>query len=144
MEYCIFYKVFKGDIIFCDLWWLKWQRICLQCWGPRFNPWVRKILWSRKWQPTSVFLPGEFHGQRSLVSYIPWGHKESYMAEQYQNNNNNGLSNFNLNPNSYIFKFSLLKSQFCFICFYTLNILRYKNLKYFTHLFTCFIHPVNH
>ena len=105
---------------------------------------VKKIPWSRKWQPISVFLPGEFHGQRSLVSYIPWGHKESYMAEQYENNNNNGLSNFNLNPNSYIFKFSLLKSHFCFLCFYTLNILRYKNLKYFTHLFTCFIRPVNH
>ena len=32
--------------------------------------------------PTPVFLPGEFHGQRSLVSYNPWGHKESYMAER--------------------------------------------------------------
>ena len=32
---------------------------------------VRKILWSRKWQPTPVFLPGEFHGQRSLVGYSP-------------------------------------------------------------------------
>ena len=31
-----------------------------------FNPWVRKILWRRKWQPTPVFLPGEFHGQRSF------------------------------------------------------------------------------
>ena len=35
-----------------------------------FDPWVRKIPWRRKWQPTPVFLPGEFHGQRSLVSYI--------------------------------------------------------------------------
>ena len=32
--------------------------------------------WRRKWQPTPVFLPGEFHGQRSLVGYTPWGHKE--------------------------------------------------------------------
>ena len=38
----------------------------------RFNPWVGKIPWSRKWQPTPVFLPGEFHGQRSLVGYSPW------------------------------------------------------------------------
>ena len=38
--------------------------------------WVRKIPWRRKWQPTSVFLPGESHGQRSLVGYSPWGHKE--------------------------------------------------------------------
>ena len=31
--------------------------------------------WRRKWQPTPVFLPGEFHGQRSLAGYSPWGHK---------------------------------------------------------------------
>ena len=36
-----------------------------------FEPWVRKISWSRKWQPTPVFLPGESHGQRSLVGYSP-------------------------------------------------------------------------
>ena len=40
------------------------------------HPWVTKIPWRRKWQPTAVFLPGEFHGQRSLVGYSPWGHKE--------------------------------------------------------------------
>ena len=45
--------------------------------GDGFDPWVRKIPWKRKWQPTSVFLPGESHGQRSLVVYSPWGHKES-------------------------------------------------------------------
>ena len=32
--------------------------------------------WSRKWQPSPVFLSGKFHGQRSLVGYSPWGHKE--------------------------------------------------------------------
>ena len=42
-----------------------------------FDPWVGKIPWSRKWQPTPVFLPGEFYGQRSLVGYNPWGSKES-------------------------------------------------------------------
>ena len=36
-----------------------------------FNPWVRKIPWRRKWLPMSVFLSGEFHGQRSLVGYNP-------------------------------------------------------------------------
>ena len=41
----------------------------------RFDPWLGKIPWSRKWQPT-VFLPGKFHGQRSLVGYNPWGCKE--------------------------------------------------------------------
>ena len=41
----------------------------------RFNPWVRKIPWSRKWQPTLGFLPGKSHGQRSLTGYNPWGCK---------------------------------------------------------------------
>ena len=36
-----------------------------------FDPWVGKIPWRRAWQPTPVFLPGEFHGQRSLVGYSP-------------------------------------------------------------------------
>ena len=39
-----------------------------------FHPWVRKIPWRRKWQPTPVFLPGDPHGQRSLVGYSPWAH----------------------------------------------------------------------
>ena len=43
---------------------------------PRFDPWVRKIPWRRQWQPAPVFLPGESHGQRSLVGYSPRGHKE--------------------------------------------------------------------
>ena len=41
-----------------------------------FDPWVGKIPWRREWQPTPGFLPGESHGQRSLVGYSPWGHKE--------------------------------------------------------------------
>ena len=40
-----------------------------------FAPWVGKIPWRRKWQPTPVFLPGKYHGQRSLVGYSPWGRK---------------------------------------------------------------------
>ena len=46
-----------------------------------FNPWVGKIPWSRKWQPTPVFLPGKFHGQRSLAGYSAWGRKESDTTE---------------------------------------------------------------
>ena len=38
--------------------------------------------WRRKWQPTPVFLPGEFHGQRSLMSYSPWSCIESDMTER--------------------------------------------------------------
>ena len=48
----------------------------------RFDPWIGKIPWSRKWQPTPVLLPGVSHGQRSLVGYSPWGHKESDTTER--------------------------------------------------------------
>ena len=44
--------------------------------------WVRKSPWRRKWQPAPVFLPGKSHGQRSLVGYSPWGHKESDMTKK--------------------------------------------------------------
>ena len=63
-------------------WRLRWQRICLQCRKSGFNPWVGKIPWRKKWLSTPVFLLGESHGQRSLVGYSPWGHKESDTTEQ--------------------------------------------------------------
>ena len=63
-------------------WSLSLQRIRLQSRRPRFCPWVGKISWKRKWQPTPVLLPGEVHEQRSLAGYSPWGHKESDMTEQ--------------------------------------------------------------
>ena len=46
-----------------------------------FSPWVRKIPWRRAWQPTPVFLPGEFHAQRSLLGYSPRGSKDSDTTE---------------------------------------------------------------
>ena len=49
---------------------------------PGFSPWVGKIPWRREWQPTPVFLPGEFHGQRNLTGYTPRGYKESDTTEQ--------------------------------------------------------------
>ena len=55
---------------------------CMQCGRPGFNPWVGKIPWRRNCQPTPVFLPGKFHGQRSLVSYSSWGCKESDTTER--------------------------------------------------------------
>ena len=39
----------------------------------RLDPWDRRIPWRGKCQPIPVFLPGELHGQRSLVGYTPWG-----------------------------------------------------------------------
>ena len=56
-------------------WWLRWQRICLQCRRPEFDPWVRKIPWRREWLTHPVFLTGEFHRPKSLEGYCPWGHK---------------------------------------------------------------------
>ena len=56
------------------------------------DPRVGKIPWRRKSQPTPIFLPGESCGQRSLVGYSSWGHKESDMTEQL--NNNSGLIPF--------------------------------------------------
>ena len=49
----------------------RWQRICLQWGKPGFDSWVGKIPRRRAWQPTPVSLPGESHGQRSLVGYSP-------------------------------------------------------------------------
>ena len=46
--------------------------------------WVGKIPWTRKQQPTPVFSPGKFHGQRSLAGYSPWGHKESDTTEHHR------------------------------------------------------------
>ena len=50
----------------------------------RFNSWIGKIPWRRKWQPTPVFLSTESHGQRSLLDYSPWDCKESDMTEVTQ------------------------------------------------------------
>ena len=46
----------------------------MQCRRLGFSPWVGKITWRNKWQPTPVFLPGKSHGQKSLVGCSPWGH----------------------------------------------------------------------
>ena len=54
---------------------------CRRCRRCGFNPWVKKILWSRKWHLTPIVLPVEPHGQKSVVGYSPWGHRESDMTE---------------------------------------------------------------
>ena len=52
------------------------------CGRLRFDPWVGKIPWRRKWQSAPALLPGKSHGQRSLVGYSPWGRKELDMTER--------------------------------------------------------------
>ena len=49
-----------------------------------FDSWIGKLPWRKAWQPTTVFLPGEFHGQKSLVGYSLWGCKETDMTEMTQ------------------------------------------------------------
>ena len=56
--------------------WLSGKESTFQCRRRKrrgFDPWVRKSPWRRKWQPTPVFLPGKYQGQRNLVGYSPWG-----------------------------------------------------------------------
>ena len=61
---------------------LSGKESAYQCRRPRFGSWVRKIPWRKEWLPTPVFLPGEFHGQRNLMGYGPWDHRESDMTER--------------------------------------------------------------
>ena len=77
------YKMKKLNSVFCipgaSLVALMVKNL-LQCRRIRFDPWVGKTPWRREWLPTPVFLPGEFHGQRSLEGYSPWGHKEPQLS----------------------------------------------------------------
>ena len=64
--------------------WCSAKESACQCWRckrHRFDPWIRKIFWRRKWQPAPIFLPGKSHTQRSLTGYSPWGPKESDTTE---------------------------------------------------------------
>ena len=71
--------------------WLSDKESACQCRRVKrhgFNPWVRKIPWRRKWQPTPALLPGNLHAQKSLVGYRPWSLKRVRhdLATQPQNN----------------------------------------------------------
>ena len=75
-----------------DLSMAQWSRICCQCRRLKrhsFDFCIGKIPWSSKWQPTPIFLPGEFHEQRSLVGYSPQSYKESDMTQRLNNNSSN-------------------------------------------------------
>ena len=64
--------------------WHSGEESACQCRRRRrckFSPWIGKIPWSRKWQPTPIFLLWESHGQRNLAVYSPWGRKDSDMTE---------------------------------------------------------------
>ena len=55
--------------------WLIGKESACQCSRHRFDPWVRKISWRRKWQPNPVFLSGKPYGEKKLAGYSQWGHK---------------------------------------------------------------------
>ena len=78
---------------------------------PVFHPWVRKIPWRWAWQLTPTFLPGESHGQRSLVGYSPQGPKESNMTKHVIS-----LSHMYL----YMYKHTCILNNLCNLLFYVL------------------------
>ena len=81
-HFCILQNIWHGIVCLFVLpwgnglprWFIGKESTC-QCRRCRFHPWVGKIAWRRKWQPTPVFLPGKSHGRRSLVGYSPLGQK---------------------------------------------------------------------
>ena len=65
--------------------WCSGKESACQCKRHRrlgFHPWIGIIPWRRKWQPAPVFLLEKSHGQRRLMGYSPWGHKESDVTER--------------------------------------------------------------
>ena len=63
-------------------WRLNGKESTCQCRRCEFDPWIGRIPWRRKWQPTPVFLPRKSHGQRSQANYSPWSHKELHTTQQ--------------------------------------------------------------
>ena len=69
-------KFKEGFLVF----WTAKNRPAIQ--EIHIDSWFRKIPSRREWLPSSVFLPVEFHEQKSLAGYHPWGHKELDTIEQ--------------------------------------------------------------
>ena len=70
VKFCHFCRSYLGLLR-----WLSCKESSCKFRTCSFDPWVGKIPWRRKWQPSPVFLPGESHGQRSRAGYSPWGCK---------------------------------------------------------------------
>ena len=88
---CLVHRITKSQTWLSDFHslrlprWLRGREFTCQCRRHRrhgFDTSVGKIHWRRKWHPTSVFLPGEFHGQKSLVGYSPWGHSQTWLSHR--------------------------------------------------------------
>ena len=97
-----------------------------QCKRQGFDSWVEEIPWKRKWQTTSVFLPGKFHGQRRLVGYSPWGHQAFDMSEQLSTHVHYLSNKYNLKS-----KYFLVRTS-CII------LILYEAVKNSCHFCRCF------
>ena len=129
-------------------WWLRGKSVCPQCGRPGFDPWVSKIPWRRKWHPTPVFLPGESHGQRSLVGYI-----QSTRLQRVGHNKAISLS-FHLSgytdhfldspQHSWETLFSMYLNRDLFIQIFDshLNHFDFKSFSFSKLLFNIFFHPI--
>ena len=81
-KYSVFYNINQTLTMSIGLLrWFSGKESTCQCGRPWFDSWVGKIPYSRKRQPTPVFLLRKFHGQRILADYCLWSHKESDMTE---------------------------------------------------------------
>ena len=66
--------------------WLSGKEFTCKCRRCRFDPWVGKVPWRRKWQPTPIFLSGKCHVQKIPLAYSPWGCKGPDTTQQLNNN----------------------------------------------------------
>ena len=104
----IYKKMLSGKALSCQ---------CRRC---RFNPWVGKIPWSRKWQSPPVFSPGESHGHMSQADYSPWGPKESDKTEHISRHK---LFRATICPGGCISAcFSNTSNFFCYTCLLRMTI----------------------
>ena len=76
------YSMLKLSSILRELGGLDSKESACNAGDPGSIPGSGRFPWRRKWQPTPIFLLGKSHGQRSLVDYSPWGHKESDTTER--------------------------------------------------------------
>ena len=72
----------NGGYIYMAIRMAQQQRICLPYRRSGFDPWIGKIPWKRKQQPTPVSFTDKSYGQRSLAGYSPWGRKELNMTKR--------------------------------------------------------------
>ena len=89
-------------------WWLSGKESTCQCRRPKFDAWVGKIPWRKKWQPTPVFLPGESHRQKSLAGYSPQGCKVRHDWSDWAGEHSDEESGYKDIFNSYWRKINLL------------------------------------